>query len=172
MRCTHIVYLFTWVVKLGFGWVQGSSRSKFSRSPFDQARFSCYNRQQWVAKYRQLVARQPAALQIKANLSFTCPNPPFLIAKAEQAAREKDSCMRTYQFTVIIERQPEGEYLVSVPALPGCYTEGRTLEEAREMATDAIRAYCASLRKHGEPIPIEPGDEQFIGRLSVALELG
>ncbi len=79
--------------------------------------------------------------------------------------------MNTYQFTVVIERQPEGEYLVSVPALPGCYTEGRTLEEAREMAADAIRAYCASLRKHGELIPIESSEEQFIGRLSVALEL-
>ena len=60
--------------------------------------------------------------------------------------------MPLYQFTVIIERQPEGGYLVTVPALPGCYTEGRTLEEAREMAADAIRAYCASLLKHGEPI--------------------
>jgi predicted RNase H-like HicB family nuclease len=79
--------------------------------------------------------------------------------------------MSTYQFTVIIERQPEGEYLVSVPALPGCYTEGRTLEEAREMATDAIRAYCASLLKHGEPIPVESTEEQFVGRLSVTLEL-
>jgi antitoxin HicB len=77
----------------------------------------------------------------------------------------------TYQFTVIIERQPEGEYLVSVPALPGCYTEGRTLEEAREMAADAIRAYCASLLKHGEPIPVESPEEQFIGRLSISLEL-
>jgi len=75
-----------------------------------------------------------------------------------------------YQFTIIIERQPEGEYLVSVPALPGCYTEGRTLEEAREMATDAIRAYCTSLLQHGEPIPIELLEEQFIGRLSVSLE--
>lgn len=63
--------------------------------------------------------------------------------------------MPLYQFTVIIERQPEGGYLVTVPALPGCYTEGRTLEEAREMAADAIRAYCASLLKHGEPIPVE-----------------
>ena len=78
--------------------------------------------------------------------------------------------MDTYQFTVIIERQPEGEYLVSVPALPGCYTGGRTLEEAREMAADAIRAYCASLLKHGEPIPVESPEEQFIGRLSVSLE--
>jgi len=64
----------------------------------------------------------------------------------------------------------QGEYLVSVPALPGCYTEGRTLEEAREMAADAIRAYCTSLLKHGEPIPIESSDEQFVGRLSVVLE--
>lgn len=78
--------------------------------------------------------------------------------------------MNTYQFTVIFERQPEGEYLVAVPALPGCYTEGRTLEEAREMAADAIRAYCASLLKHGEPIPIESCDEQFVGRMSVSLE--
>ena len=78
--------------------------------------------------------------------------------------------MNAYQFTIIVERQPEGEYLISVPALPGCYTEGRTLEEAREMADDAIRAYCASLLKHNEPIPVEFPEEQFIGRLSVSLE--
>ena len=78
--------------------------------------------------------------------------------------------MNTFQFTVLIERQPEGEYLVSVPALPGCYTEGRTLEEAREMAADAINAYCVSLLKHGEPIPVESSDEQFLGRLSVTIE--
>jgi antitoxin HicB len=57
--------------------------------------------------------------------------------------------METYSFTVIIERQPEGEYLVTVPALPGCYTEGQTLEEARYMASDAISAYCTSLRNRG-----------------------
>lgn len=78
--------------------------------------------------------------------------------------------MNVYQFTVLIERQPEGEYLVSVPVLPGCYTEGSTLEKAREMAVDAIRAYCASLLKHGEPIPVESSEEQFIGRMSVTLE--
>jgi antitoxin HicB len=77
--------------------------------------------------------------------------------------------MENYQFTVIIERQPEGEYLVTVPILPGCVTEGRTLEEARTMASDAINAYCTSLRKHDEPIPVESFDEQYIGRLSVAV---
>ena len=81
-----------------------------------------------------------------------------------------DRVQDVYQFTVIIDRQPEGGYLVTVPALPGCYTEGRTLEEAHEMAADAIRAYCASLLKHGEPIPVEASEEQFIGRLRVTLE--
>jgi predicted RNase H-like HicB family nuclease len=80
------------------------------------------------------------------------------------------AALNVYQFTIIIERQYEGEYLVSVPDLPGCYTEGRTLEEAREMAGDAIRAYCANMLKHGEPIPVEPTEEQFVGRLSITLE--
>ena len=55
------------------------------------------------------------------------------------------------QSLIACKNQPQTYYVV--PALPGCYTEGRTLEEARSMATDAIQAYCASLLKHGEPIP-------------------
>jgi len=62
--------------------------------------------------------------------------------------------MTKYNFTVVYEGQPEGGYVVSVPALPGCHTEGRTFEEAQKMAVDAIRSYIASLKKHGEPIPV------------------
>ena len=61
--------------------------------------------------------------------------------------------MRTYNFTVVYEKQPDGGYVVSVPALPGCHTEGRSLEEAQQMAVGAIQSYIGSLRKHGEPIP-------------------
>lgn len=57
-----------------------------------------------------------------------------------------------------------------MPALPGCHTEGQTLEEARTMAADAIRAYCARLLRHGEPIQDESAEEQYVGRLSVSLE--
>lgn len=42
-----------------------------------------------------------------------------------------------------------------VPALPGCISYGRDLKEAKKMAADAIRAYIASLKKHGEPIPTD-----------------
>ncbi len=59
-----------------------------------------------------------------------------------------------HNFTVIIERDEDGMYVVSVPALPGCHTEGRTLEEAKAMAVDAIQGYCESLLAHGETITL------------------
>ncbi len=60
-----------------------------------------------------------------------------------------------YNFTVLFEPAEEGGYVVTCPALPGLVTEGDTLEEARAMARDAIRAYLESLRKDGQPIPAD-----------------
>ncbi|MGK7345364.1 MAG: type II toxin-antitoxin system HicB family antitoxin [Candidatus Nitrospinota bacterium M3_3B_026] len=57
-------------------------------------------------------------------------------------------------FTVVFEKGESG-YTVTVPALPGVVTEGRTIKEARRMAEDAIRCHLESLRKDGEPIPAE-----------------
>ena len=48
---------------------------------------------------------------------------------------------------------PEGGFNVLVPAIPEICTYGDTLEEAREMARDAIRCYLESALKTGEPIP-------------------
>lgn len=60
-----------------------------------------------------------------------------------------------YSYQVVLRPEPEGGYTVIVPSLPGCVTHGRTVEEANEMAEDAIRGYLASLRKHGEKVPVE-----------------
>ena len=59
------------------------------------------------------------------------------------------------KFTVVFEKAEEDGYIVTVPALPGCMTQGETFEEAEAMIKDAIKCYCASLIKHGEPIPKE-----------------
>ena len=48
---------------------------------------------------------------------------------------------------------PEGGFNVLVPAIPEICTFGETLEDAREMARDAIRCYLESALKTGEPIP-------------------
>lgn len=61
--------------------------------------------------------------------------------------------MKVLNFTVTMQKAQEGGYVVSVPALPGCVTEGDTREEALFMVKDAIQGYIASLTSHDEPIP-------------------
>ncbi|MEK7541445.1 MAG: type II toxin-antitoxin system HicB family antitoxin [Patescibacteria group bacterium] len=63
--------------------------------------------------------------------------------------------MEQLRYTILFQEEPEGGFTVTVPALPGCITYGRNLDEAKEMAVDAIEAYLGSLRKHHEPIPVE-----------------
>jgi antitoxin HicB len=59
----------------------------------------------------------------------------------------------TYTFTMVFEPAEEGGYVVTCPALPGLVTEGDSLEEARQMASDALRGYLESLLEDGQPIP-------------------
>lgn len=78
---------------------------------------------------------------------------------------------KKYTFTVLFQPAEEGGYTVFVPTLPGCVTQGNTLEEAKKMAEDAIRAYCESLKKDGEPIPQEQSEAgEFVGHLSLDLQ--
>ncbi len=64
--------------------------------------------------------------------------------------------MKELQYTIILHPDPEeGGYTVTVPALPGCVTQGETVEEAVAMAKDAIRLYIESLIEDGEPVPEE-----------------
>jgi predicted RNase H-like HicB family nuclease len=60
--------------------------------------------------------------------------------------------MTEYEFTVVIERDEDGRFLAVCPALQGCYTEGETEEEARELIRDAIRLHIEDRLATGEPI--------------------
>jgi predicted RNase H-like HicB family nuclease len=53
----------------------------------------------------------------------------------------------------LIEQDEDGVYVVEVPALPGCISQGQTREEAVESIREAIAAYIESLEAHDEPIP-------------------
>ena len=48
------------------------------------------------------------------------------------------------QFKVLIEQDEDGIYVASVPELPGCYTQGKTLEEARNRIKEAIELVLES----------------------------
>ena len=69
------------------------------------------------------------------------------------------------KFLVYLEPAEEGGYIVSCPQLPGCVTQGETMEEALAMIKDAIQGYIASLQKHGEAIP--PSLHEAIERAEV-----
>ena len=45
---------------------------------------------------------------------------------------------KNLQFKVLIEQDENSLYVASVPELPGCYTQGKTLEQARERIKEAI----------------------------------
>lgn len=68
--------------------------------------------------------------------------------------------MRTY--TVVVEPDEGGGFYVTVPTLPGCFTQGRTVEECRERAVEAIETHIAGLRADGEEVPEEIGTPQLL----------
>lgn len=71
--------------------------------------------------------------------------------------------MHNYQYTIILHPDiEEGGYTVTVPTLPGCITEGDTIEQAIAMAKDAIQLYIESLVADGELIPEERDHPQAI----------
>ena len=71
--------------------------------------------------------------------------------------------MSEYRYTIILEPDPdEGGYTVTVPALPGCVTQGETIEEAIVMAKDAIRLFIETLIAEGQPVPLEHEHPQAI----------
>ena len=64
--------------------------------------------------------------------------------------------MKTRHYRIVLKPAPPeegGGYTITVPALPGCITEGDTLEEAIAMAREAIALCIEDLEAHGEPIP-------------------
>jgi antitoxin HicB len=62
--------------------------------------------------------------------------------------------MRKLQYSVVlIPDEESGGYTVEVPDLPGCITEGDTVEEALKMAEEAIEGFLEVLKQDGDPIP-------------------
>jgi antitoxin HicB len=73
--------------------------------------------------------------------------------------------MRQLSYRIILRKELAGGYTVLVPALPGCVTYGKTVEEAIDMARDAIKGYVESLIEDGEEVPVE--EELLECRLTV-----
>ena len=62
-------------------------------------------------------------------------------------------------YTVILEQESDGGFVVTVPALPGCVSQGDTKDEAIANVREAIELYLEDCRETGDPIPTEAGRE-------------
>lgn len=61
-------------------------------------------------------------------------------------------------YSVELKPQAEGGYTVTVPALPGCISEGDSLEDALTNIQDAAEAYIKTMAEHNRKIPVEFSD--------------
>jgi predicted RNase H-like HicB family nuclease len=68
--------------------------------------------------------------------------------------------MRTY--SILVEPEETGDFSVIVPAFPGCFTRGDTVEECRERAAEAIAVHITGLEHDGEPVPEEREHPQLL----------
>ena len=61
------------------------------------------------------------------------------------------------EYVLVIHAAEDGGYWAEVPALPGCFIQGETLESLLEDAPDAIAPHIEALRQDGQPFPQEGG---------------
>lgn len=73
-----------------------------------------------------------------------------------------------HTYKIMLHKEPEGGYTVSVPVLPGCVTYGENIDEAIAMAKDVIALYVEELQSRGEVIPDDSNTLEYSLNLETA----
>jgi predicted RNase H-like HicB family nuclease len=68
--------------------------------------------------------------------------------------------MRTY--SIVVDPDDKGGFTVTVPSLPGCITQGETIEQCLEHAEEAITLYLEELKASGQAVPDETEHPQLL----------
>jgi len=63
------------------------------------------------------------------------------------------------RYTVVLEQEEDGGFVATVPALPGCVSQGDSRDEAITNVREAIALYIEDCRESGEAVPTESGRE-------------
>ena len=69
------------------------------------------------------------------------------------------------EYTVLVYKAEEGGYWAEVPALPGCYSQGETVEETIKNVKEAVEAHIMALIEEEEKVPAE--EDFIIARVNV-----
>ncbi len=76
-------------------------------------------------------------------------------------------------YTVLVRKDPDSDFGVEVPDLPGCFSAGETLSEALIEVHEAIYGHIEGMAKHGElpPAPSELSEEDTTDAIIAAVEI-
>jgi len=68
-------------------------------------------------------------------------------------------------YTILIHQAEEGGFWSEVPALPGCYSQGESIDETLKNSKDAIEAHLQAMKEDLVAVPVE--ESLFIGQVQV-----
>ncbi|MGI8965746.1 MAG: type II toxin-antitoxin system HicB family antitoxin [Limisphaerales bacterium] len=74
----------------------------------------------------------------------------------------------TYEIVIEKEEDPEAGYSVYCPDLPGCFSNGGSVPEAKKNMVEAMELFLESLVEHGDPIP-KPRHAVQIRKIALAV---
>lgn len=90
--------------------------------------------------------------------------------QSEVFKMEKDlAYYMSLPYREVIEADPAGGYVGSIPELSGCITQGETKAEILEMLEDAKAAWLSTALTDGVEIPEPLQDEAFSGRFNLRI---
>jgi predicted RNase H-like HicB family nuclease len=65
-------------------------------------------------------------------------------------------------YIAVVHKEPASDYGVSFPDFPGCITAGKTIDEAKDLAYEALLLHLEGLREDGEPLPAPTNLEDIV----------
>ncbi len=74
-------------------------------------------------------------------------------------------------YKILLHKESKGAYTVTVPALPGCVTYGASVDDAINMAKEAVQLYIEELKPRGEDIPDDSDTLEYSLNLATAWTL-
>ena len=61
--------------------------------------------------------------------------------------------MKFFNFEIVIEKEEDKGYFAYSPSLPGCFSNGKTIEEAKKNIREALQQHIVLLKEHSLPVP-------------------
>lgn len=69
------------------------------------------------------------------------------------------------EYTILIHKAEEGGFWSEVPAVPGCYSQGETIDETLQNTKEAVESHLMALKEDQLPAPVE--ESLFIAKVRV-----